>query len=46
MRFYRDYARSCGDDLTAFAAMMTSPEGEPVVAMLVGHIGDHTRGEN
>jgi FAD/FMN-containing dehydrogenase len=45
LRFYRDYARSCGDDLTAFAAMMTSPEGEPVVAMLVGHIGDPAQGE-
>jgi FAD/FMN-containing dehydrogenase len=44
MRFYRDYARNCGDDLTAFAAMMTSPEGEPVIAMLVGHIGDHAQG--
>src|SRR5580704_14666523 len=45
LRFYRDYARSCGDDLTAFAAMMTSPEGDPVVAMLVGHIGDHAKSE-
>jgi FAD/FMN-containing dehydrogenase len=45
LQFYRDYARSCGDDLTAFAAMMTSPEGEPVVAMLVGHIGDPAHGE-
>ncbi|HEV8679184.1 MAG TPA: FAD-binding oxidoreductase, partial [Stellaceae bacterium] len=45
LRFYRDYARACGDDLTAFAAMMTSPEGEPVVAMLVGHIGDPAKGE-
>jgi FAD/FMN-containing dehydrogenase len=45
LSFYRDYARSCGDDLTAFAAMMTSPEGEPVVAMLIGHIGDHAEGE-
>ena len=45
LRFYREYARSCGDDLTAFAAMMTSPDGDPVVAMLVGHIGDHAQGE-
>ena len=40
LRFYRDYARSCPDELTAFAAMMTSPEGDPVVAIVVGHIGD------
>jgi FAD/FMN-containing dehydrogenase len=45
LRYYREYARSCGDDLTAFAALMTSPEGEPVVAMLVGHIGDCAQGE-
>src|SRR5947207_15326698 len=45
LRFYREYARSCPDELTAFAAMMTSPEGEPVVAMVVGYIGDHAEGE-
>ncbi len=45
LRFYRDYARSCPDELTAFAAMMTSPEGEPVVAMVLGHIGDIAKGE-
>jgi FAD/FMN-containing dehydrogenase len=45
LQFYRDYARECGDDVTAFAAMMTSPEGDPVVAMLAGHIGDHAQGE-
>jgi FAD/FMN-containing dehydrogenase len=41
LRFYRDFARSCPDELTAFAAMMTSPEGEPVVAIVVGYIGDN-----
>ena len=45
LRFYRDYARACPDELTAFAAMMFSPEGAPVVAVLAGHIGDPTRGE-
>jgi FAD/FMN-containing dehydrogenase len=45
LRFYREYARLCPDDLTAFAAMMTSPEGAPVVAMLVGHLGDLAQGE-
>jgi FAD/FMN-containing dehydrogenase len=45
LRFYRDYARGCSDELTAFAAMMTSPQGAPVVAMVVGHIGDHAEGE-
>jgi hypothetical protein len=37
LRFYREYARSCPDELTAFAAMMTLPEGVPVVAIVVGY---------
>src|SRR5271170_4308842 len=45
LRFYRDYARSCPDALTAFAALMTSHEGDPVVAIVVGYIGDHAAGE-
>jgi FAD/FMN-containing dehydrogenase len=45
LRFYRDYARSCPDALTAFAALMTSPEGAPVVAIVVGYIGDLADGE-
>jgi FAD/FMN-containing dehydrogenase len=45
MRFYREFARDCPDELTAFAAMMTSPEGDPVVAIVVGHIGDLAAGE-
>jgi FAD/FMN-containing dehydrogenase len=45
MRFYRDYARACPDELTAFAALMTAPDGAPVVAVVVGHIGDLADGE-
>jgi FAD/FMN-containing dehydrogenase len=45
LRFYRDYARGCPDELTAFAALMTSPEGAPVVAIVVGYIGDLGAGE-
>jgi FAD/FMN-containing dehydrogenase len=45
LRFYREYARSCPDELTAFAAMMTSPEGDPVVAIVVGYIGSLAEGE-
>ncbi|HEU0215649.1 MAG TPA: FAD-binding oxidoreductase [Stellaceae bacterium] len=45
LRFYREYARACPDELTAFAALMTSPEGDPVVALVAGHIGDHAAGE-
>jgi hypothetical protein len=45
LRFYRDYSRSCPDELTAFASMMTSHDGDPVVAIVVGYIGDHAAGE-
>ena len=45
LRFYRNYARTCPDALTAFAALMTSHEGDPVVAIVVGYIGDLADGE-
>jgi FAD/FMN-containing dehydrogenase len=45
LRFYREYARTCPDELTAFAAMMTSPDGAPVVAIVVGYIGPIAEGE-
>ena len=45
LRFYRDYARACPDALTAFAALMTSAEGAPVVALVIGYIGDLAEGE-
>jgi FAD/FMN-containing dehydrogenase len=45
LRFYRDYARSCPDELTAFAGIETSPDGELVVAIIVGYIGDLAEGE-
>lgn len=45
LRFYRDYARNAPDELTAFAALMTSPEGAPVVAIIVGYIGPMAEGE-
>ncbi len=40
LRFYREFARTCPDELTAWAALMTSPEGDPVVAILLNYIGD------
>ena len=45
LRFYREYARSAPDELTAFAALMTSPEGAPIVAIIVGYIGPIAEGE-
>ncbi len=45
LRFYRDYARTCPDEALAAAALMTSPEGAPVVAIIVSYIGDLAAGE-
>src|SRR5437764_8935263 len=45
LRFYRDYARSCPDALTAFAALMTAPDGTPVVALVAGYSDDTEAGE-
>jgi FAD/FMN-containing dehydrogenase len=45
LRFYREYARSAPDELTAFTALMTSPDGAPVVAIVVGYIGPMAEGE-
>jgi FAD/FMN-containing dehydrogenase len=45
LRFYRDYARNCPDEALAAAALMTSPEGAPVVAIIVSYIGNIAAGE-
>ena len=45
LRFYRDFARNCPDEALAAAALMTSPEGAPVVAIIVSYIGDIVAGE-
>jgi FAD/FMN-containing dehydrogenase len=45
MRFYRDFAHSCPDEALAAAALMTSPEGAPVVAIIASYIGDIATGE-
>ena len=45
LRFYREFARSCPDALTAWAALMTSPDGDPVFVILVNYMGDLAEGE-
>jgi FAD/FMN-containing dehydrogenase len=45
LRFYREFARTCPDELTAWAAMMTSPEGDPIIAILLNYVGDLDEGE-
>ena len=45
LHFYRDYAPNTPEDLTTFAALMTQPDGNPVVAILVGWFGSLEKGE-
>jgi FAD/FMN-containing dehydrogenase len=39
LRFYRDYSRNAPDDLTAFAGLLTLPDGVNVFAIIVGWFG-------
>ena len=45
LKFYRDFARTTPDELMVFAALMCTPEGMPVIALLVGWFGDLSEGE-
>jgi FAD/FMN-containing dehydrogenase len=45
LRRYRDVAMNAPDELTVFAAMMTSPEGMPITAVLTAYNGGVKAGE-
>jgi FAD/FMN-containing dehydrogenase len=45
LRRYRDLAASAPDELTIFAGLMTSPDGMPITAVLVGYNGSVRAGE-
>jgi len=45
LRFYREFCRGCPDDVVAAAAMMTSPDGEPIAVIVAAYIGDLSAGE-
>src|SRR5215510_2672461 len=45
LRFYRDYCPTLPDEAEAFAALLTSPEGLPMGAMLLGYNGPIEQGE-
>jgi FAD/FMN-containing dehydrogenase len=45
LRFYRDFCRSCPDEMLAAGALMTSPDGAPVAVIIAAHIGDLSAGE-
>jgi FAD/FMN-containing dehydrogenase len=45
LRFYRDFSAGLPDEAEAYAGLLTSPDGHPVVAVLLGYNGDLAEGE-
>src|SRR5688572_12264785 len=45
LRFYRDFCGSLPDEAEAYSALLTAPQGMPVVALLLGYNGPVTEGE-
>ncbi|MBZ9711260.1 FAD-binding oxidoreductase [Mesorhizobium sp. ESP7-2] len=45
LRFYRDFMATAPEELTAYAAMVTTPDGMPAVAMIGCWCGDMAEGE-
>jgi len=45
LRFYRDFTQSAPEELTAYAALLHTPDGIPAVAVIACYCGDLTEGE-
>jgi FAD binding domain/Berberine and berberine like len=45
LRFYREYTSSAPDELTAYASLMTTPDGEPAIAINLCACGSLEAGE-
>jgi FAD/FMN-containing dehydrogenase len=45
LKFYREFARTTPDELMIFASLMYTPDGIPVIALLVGWFGELSEGE-
>jgi len=45
LKFYREFNRQAPEEMSAWAGLMTSPDGHPVVAMVVCYIGLSEAGE-
>lgn len=45
LRFYRELVPSQPDELTTYAGILTSPDGQPVIAMVPCYVGDLDAGE-
>jgi hypothetical protein len=45
LRFYRDFMQSAPEELTAYVALMVTPDGVPGVAVIACYCGDVAKGE-
>ena len=45
LRFYRDFTADEPDELTTYAGILTSPDGQPVIAMIACYAGELEAGE-
>jgi FAD/FMN-containing dehydrogenase len=45
LRFYREYTSTASDDLTAYAALVTTPDGHPAIGIAVCYCGSLAEGE-
>jgi FAD binding domain/Berberine and berberine like len=45
LRHYRDFVASAPEDLTAYAGLVSTPDGTPAVAVIVCYCGDLAEGE-
>lgn len=45
LQFYRDFTRELPDELIAACAMLTTPDGQAVIGILVCYCGDLSQGE-
>ena len=45
LRFYRGFAESAPEELTAYAGLLCAPDGSPVVGVIVCYCGDLAEGE-
>jgi FAD binding domain len=45
LRFYREFAQACPDELSTMAALVSATDGSPVVAIVLCHCGPLAEGE-
>jgi FAD/FMN-containing dehydrogenase len=45
LRFYREFSRDLPDEAEAYAVLLTSPDGHPVAALVLGYNGSIEEGE-